>query len=71
MTIDEHLNAIMSKLPFTNNGTDYRIRGELKTALLEIAREQRHACERAIEDLEISGHDVNKAYQAVRNATLD
>lgn len=73
MTIDERLDALMSKLPFTNNGTDYRIRSELKSALLEVACDQREACGEALLNLDDSANfkvDRDRARQAVLAAEI-
>jgi len=48
MTIDERVSVLMSRLPLRMlDGDEGEIRNRIRSVLLEVARDQRHACEAA------------------------
>jgi hypothetical protein len=67
MTIDEHINTLVEH----KNDESGLFRLYARTALLEVARDQRHAC---VEALHTVGHDgflnYHETHQAVMNAEI-
>jgi hypothetical protein len=77
MTIDERLKVLMNTLDPDMPYRDFK--AAIRSALLEVARDQRHACAEAVNGceqwlnaLEYSGTaiNLNEAHQAVMNAEI-
>lgn len=75
MTIDERVEAYLAKsvnYQMAAEGIKHIARQGLKSLLLEVARDQREACAKAIAHLPVDTCvGGNTAYHAVMNATLE
>lgn len=73
MTTEERIDDLIANLPYLNktSGGVKGFREKLRLALLEVARDQRHACAEAVADLDVCPAEEEigrKAHQAVMNA---
>jgi hypothetical protein len=78
MTLEERLNDLMANLPYQSKtaGGLKGFRERLRLALLEVARDQRHACAEAVMATQHAGPGVgvtvwkDEAHAAAMNAGL-
>jgi len=66
MQVDAHVDRLMKSLSQTNDAD--KTRELLRWALLEVARDQRHACAEAVVRIDRNAWSLDAAHSAVMNA---
>lgn len=67
MTIEEHVEALMA----ASHCFDSQFRADARGALLEVARDQRHACAEAIIKIDRNAWSLDEARRATMGAQID